>query len=74
MKEAFDMVVLATGIVPSNGIQGLMRNEYGFAVDAADGIIPAGCAKKPMDVSSSVKDATSAALMAMKPATPLEKS
>jgi quinone-modifying oxidoreductase, subunit QmoA len=67
VHESFDMVVLATGIVPSNGLPGLHRNEEGFCSTVQeDGIYAAACAKKPMDVSASVKDATAAALKAMK--------
>jgi quinone-modifying oxidoreductase subunit QmoA len=67
MTELFDMVVLATGIVPESTVPGLNINDAGFlAVNQMDGIFPAACAKKPMDVSASVKDATSAAVKAMK--------
>ena len=67
IRESFDMVVLATGIVPSGGIPGLQTNAYGFyRAEQERGIIPASCAKRPMDVSASVKDATAAAARAMK--------
>jgi quinone-modifying oxidoreductase, subunit QmoA len=67
VHEAFDMVVLATGIVPANGVPDLQRNEEGFcSAEQEDGIYVAACAKKPMDVSASVKDATAAALKAMR--------
>ncbi len=67
VHEAFDMVVLATGIVPANGVPGVKRNEECFyGNEQEDGIYIAACAKKPMDVSASVKDATAAALKAMK--------
>jgi quinone-modifying oxidoreductase, subunit QmoA len=65
-KMLMDMVVLATGIVPANGIRGLNTNEDNFlTIDQDKGIYIAGCAKKPMDVSMSVKDGTSAALKAI---------
>jgi len=77
VHEAFDMVVLATGIVPANGVlangvpanglPGMRVNEEGFLSGSQDdGIYAAACAKKPMDVSASVKDATAAAIKAMR--------
>jgi len=64
-----DMVVLATGLVPSIAdakIPGdLTFDDYGFIVPGAPGIYGAGCAKRPVDVSSSVMDATGAALKAI---------
>jgi quinone-modifying oxidoreductase, subunit QmoA len=67
VREPFDLVVLATGIVPANGLPGMQVNEEGFYTGSQeDGIYVAACAKKPMDVSASVKDATAAALKAMR--------
>lgn len=65
-----DMVVLATGLVPSQADElpfSSQRDEVGFGVNdtRGTGIIFAGCAKRPMDVSSSVQDATGAALRAI---------
>ncbi len=64
-----DMVVLATGLVPSIAdarIPGeITYDDYGFIVPAAPGIYGAGCAKRPLDVSNSVMDATGAALKAI---------
>lgn len=66
-KECFDLVVLATGIVPADGVPGMEQNESGFyAAGQSDGMYAAGCASRPMDVSASVKDATGMALRAMK--------
>lgn len=69
MKETVDMVVLATGMVPatSNAPDAIAYDEDGFIVSnpQQSGVYGAGCAKKPMDVSSSVKDSTSAALKAI---------
>jgi len=71
MKEKFDMVVLATGMVPATvGLKvpvEITYDEDGFiATDSQQpGIYGAGCVKKPMDVASSVKDATAAALKAI---------
>lgn len=64
-----DMVVLATGLVPSIAdarIPGdITYDDYGFIVPGAPGIYGAGCARRPVDVSSSVMDATGAALKAI---------
>jgi quinone-modifying oxidoreductase subunit QmoA len=71
LHESFDLVVLATGIVPNRaGVRipfELKRDEYGF-VDGStdvDGVYAAGCVKRPCDVSRTTKDATSAALRAI---------
>lgn len=65
--QAFQMAVLATGLVPQTG--GLpvdcKLDEYGFAGDGGAGIYAAGCAKRPSEVSGSVRDATGAALRAL---------
>jgi quinone-modifying oxidoreductase subunit QmoA len=66
-----DMVVLATGIVPNTKDEpspvDATYDEFGFMIEdeAKPGIHPAGCVKKPMDVGSSLSDATSAALKAL---------
>lgn len=66
--QRVDMVVLATGLVP-NG-EGSTRVEGGIDKDAdgflkteqpLDGILVAGCAKRPADVATCVRDATGAA-------------
>jgi quinone-modifying oxidoreductase subunit QmoA len=60
------MVVLATGIVPSDLGLDLLKESNGFHnIDQKYGIYVAGCGKKPMDVSASVKDATAVALKAI---------
>jgi len=65
-QAAFDMVVLAMGLTPAPLTADLQVNEYGyFLPDQTSGIIPTASCKRPMDVSSSVKDATAAALKAM---------
>ncbi len=68
MKEEFDLVVLATGMVPSTFDERIpfeaTYDENGFVVEDG-GIIPAGCVKEPLDVASSVQDATAAALKAL---------
>lgn len=72
MKEKFDLVVLATGMVPATkearAPVGLVYDAYGFAVDGDPGICPAGCVSRPMDVASCVQDATAAALKAIQSA------
>ncbi|MFC1989880.1 FAD-dependent oxidoreductase [Chloroflexota bacterium] len=69
VNEKVDMVVLATGIVPSiagNGIPAeITFDDYGFISSGQPGIYAAGCARMPADVSTSVQSATSAALKAI---------
>ncbi len=67
----FDMVVLATGMVPNTADVKipfeLKYDEYGF-IDGStniEGIYAAGCAKHPCDVSRTTKDSTAAALKAI---------
>jgi quinone-modifying oxidoreductase subunit QmoA len=68
-KERVEMVVLATGIVPTlAGNSSLARvsyDSYGFVAGGPPGVYAAGCAKRPGDVASSVQDATGAALKAI---------
>jgi len=68
VNQEFDMVVLATGIVPEKlDIPIIKYDDFGF-VDVEkleDGIFATACAKKPLDVSASVKDATGMALKAI---------
>jgi quinone-modifying oxidoreductase subunit QmoA len=68
-----DLVVLATGMVPSltakDGIPGLPveYDEYGFALENREaGVFVAGVARRPADVVTSVRDATGAALKAIR--------
>jgi len=71
ITKQVDMVVLATGIVPTSVPSGvfadLKYDEYGFALPEFDsgGIFAAGCSKKPTDVSTCVQDATGSALKAI---------
>ncbi len=67
-----DMLVLATGMVPSTarGKIPITTPQYdadGFMVDAP-GIYGAGCVKRPLDVAACVQDATAAALKAIQSA------
>lgn len=70
IRTKVDMVVLATGMVPAGGKDGLPGvqlacDQYGFAVDGVAGIHPAGVARRPMDVAGSVRDGIGAALRAI---------
>jgi quinone-modifying oxidoreductase subunit QmoA len=64
LKQKVDLVVLATGMIPSTTGPSLMADKYGFLVTEA-GQLTAGCARGPMDVASVVRDATAAALGAL---------
>ena len=70
VRVTVDMVVLATGMVPNTAdtkIPGLdlEHDEFGFSIeDRARRIHIAGVTRRPMDVASSVKDGTGAALKA----------
>ncbi len=66
----YDMVVLATGMEPSTRDgrlpPGLDMDDYGFIVpEDGGGMISAGVAAGPLDVSMSVQSATAAALKAI---------
>lgn len=71
MHENFDMVVLATGIVPNTDDLNipfeLQLDEYGFLSEetGVDGVYAAGCVNHPCEVSRSTKDSTAAALKAI---------
>ena len=71
LHNKFDLVVLATGMVPNTvGIKfpfELCRDEYGFAhaTKENNGVFVAGCATHPCDVSRTTKDSTAAALKAI---------
>ncbi|MCF8349657.1 MAG: FAD-dependent oxidoreductase [Bacteroidales bacterium] len=64
LKTKADLVVLATGIVPS-AVESIENGTEGFLDQLQNGYIASGCAKRPMDVSASLKDATAAALKAI---------
>lgn len=66
----FDLVVLATGIVPNTADSKipyeLSYDDYGFITRTnVAGVYPVGCAQRPCDVSRSTKDATAAVLKAI---------
>ncbi len=65
VRQRVDMAVLATGMVPAATEWlpgGASAHDRGFVVNGPKGIYAAGCAKRPMDVSSSTRDATGAVL------------
>jgi quinone-modifying oxidoreductase subunit QmoA len=66
MRE-YDLVVLATGMVPQTGglPVGISVDEFGFVGNGQPGIYAAGCMKRPAEVAASIRDATGAALKAM---------
>ncbi len=71
LRPTADLVVLATGMVPSTAHVGmpfeLEVDEHGFVegTTGVDGIYAAGCVKHPCDVSRATKDSTAAALRAI---------
>jgi quinone-modifying oxidoreductase subunit QmoA len=72
IRRKVDLVVLATGMVPvaSGGVQvdgGLRTDEFGFLTTEQDqpGLLAAGCAKRPTDVATCVRDATGVAMKAL---------
>lgn len=65
-RDPFDLVVLAAGLVPNRILPVLETGEYGFYTEKqAPGIYVAATCKRPMDVSSTVKDATASAMKAI---------
>ncbi len=67
VEQAVDLAVLATGMQPTGAevkIPGIEYDENGFVIPK-EGIIPCGCAKRPIDVVSSAQSATAAALKAV---------
>jgi quinone-modifying oxidoreductase subunit QmoA len=71
MRIRVDLVVLATGMVSTNVESkipaDICYDENGFIVPdlLGKGIYATGCTKRPMDVASSIRDATGAALKAI---------
>jgi quinone-modifying oxidoreductase subunit QmoA len=71
LHRNFDLVVLATGMVPNTADVKmpfkLQYDSYGF-IDGStdvDGVFAAGCAKHPCDVARATKDSVAAALKAI---------
>lgn len=71
LHQEFDMVVLATGMVPNTAETKfpfeMNYDDYGFmdGTTDVDGVYTVGCAKRPCDVSRSTKDSTGAVLKAI---------
>lgn len=71
IRMTFDMVVLATGIVPNKinakSSPDVSYDEYGFLTYDPEkaGIYGAGCVRRPSDVASCVQDGTASALRAI---------
>jgi quinone-modifying oxidoreductase subunit QmoA len=72
IRQKVSLVVLATGMVPALAKDpvlpgGLSRDPHGFlsGTQPLPGHFAAGCARRPMDVASCVRDASSAALKAL---------
>ncbi|MDI6729806.1 MAG: CoB--CoM heterodisulfide reductase iron-sulfur subunit A family protein [Thermodesulfovibrionales bacterium] len=71
IHEKVDMVVLATGMAPSTleskipSNIGYDENKFILSDSGVGGMYGIGCARKPLDVYSSVQDATAAALWAI---------
>ena len=73
VRQKVDLVVLATGLVPAAAGEtqvdgGLRTDEFGFLTTEQDhpGLLAAGCAKRPTDVATCVRDATGVAMKALK--------
>jgi quinone-modifying oxidoreductase subunit QmoA len=67
-EQTFDLVVLATGLVPqTNGLpSGFEPDEFQFVNNDSEkpGLYAAGCVRRPGEVSTALQDATGAALKA----------
>jgi quinone-modifying oxidoreductase subunit QmoA len=69
-KTEVDLAILATGMVPNN-VEApppleTVLDDFGFvAPDGDRGVVGAGVANRPLDVSASIQDATGAALRAI---------
>lgn len=67
-ERRFDLVVLATGIVPqTEGLPaGFVPDEFHFIDNGSEkpGLFAAGCVRRPGEVSTALQDATGAALKA----------
>jgi quinone-modifying oxidoreductase subunit QmoA len=72
LQQTVDLVVLATGITPAfhtttDIAGGLQIDESGFLTDdqPVAGMVAAGCAKRPTDVATCVRDATGSVMRAL---------
>ncbi len=73
ITKTVDLVVLATGMIPvgigDTDVEGdLQFDRHGFMVgeQSAAGLFATGCARRPTDVATSVRDATGVAMKALK--------
>jgi quinone-modifying oxidoreductase subunit QmoA len=68
-KIEVDMAILATGMVPNTADNppplDTKLDDYGFIAPGTSGVVGAGTANRPLEVSGSVQDATGAALRAI---------
>ncbi len=72
VRRVVDLVVLATGMIPA-GIGGarleggMETDDFGFLApdQPLPGMLPVGCAKRPIDVAACVRDATAGAIRAL---------
>jgi quinone-modifying oxidoreductase subunit QmoA len=67
VEQEVELAVLATGMQPNGALKPIPGIDYdadGFVLPK-EGIIPCGCAKRPVDVVSSAQSATAAALKAV---------
>jgi quinone-modifying oxidoreductase subunit QmoA len=67
ITRSYDLVVLATGMVPQTGglPAGFDLDEFGFVANRKAGVYGTGCVKRPAEVSATIRDATGAALKAL---------
>ncbi len=68
IKNEFDMVILAAGIKPSEvKLNNVLTDSNGFILPESlpEGVYAAACSKRPMDVVSSLRDATGIVLKAI---------
>ncbi len=67
ITRTYDLVVLATGIVPqTRGLPAVFDlDEFGFINNLNTGVFGTGCVKRPAEVSATIRDATGAALKAL---------
>ncbi len=68
IKNEFDMVILAAGIKPSEvKLNNVLTDNNGFILPESlpEGVYSAACSKRPMDVVSSLRDATGIVLKAI---------
>ncbi|RDV84039.1 CoB--CoM heterodisulfide reductase iron-sulfur subunit A family protein [Ammonifex thiophilus] len=69
ISETFDLVVLATGMMPTTKINPpparVALDKDGFILNETPGIYGAGCVTRPVEVAAAVQEATAAALRAL---------